>query len=443
MATILLVDDERSIRTTLALLLKEAGHDVFAAAGVEEAKQCVDRESLDVALLDILLPDGNGLDVASYLRDRQPGVRSILITAEPTFTSASLAIRLRIFDYLVKPIEPHHLLDVVGSAAEAKAQEREYALLLRERERFGEDMEQRVKERTAELSQTTADLHALAARLLVIREEERKALARELHDEFGQNLTALQIDLEWLTGHLRVDQPIDVAQLRERLAPMTSLAERLTTMTQNVCAALRPGMLDDLGLSAAIEWQAEDWQHRTGVTCTVALPDDDIVLSPDLALGLFRICQESLTNVARHAQATRVHITLQVSGGQVHLDVQDNGRGFVPESFSGSRALGLLNMRERSAGLGGSVVFLSEPGKGTTVRVRMPVSGGRGQEAGGMTDSFGIADKGNRLTRTATRTDYEKRSTNRPPLSSPLSFTEMANGAGVAKYPITVDRARE
>ena len=372
MATVLIVDDERSIRTTLGLFLEEAGHEVFSAAGVEEANQCMDRQPLDVALLDILLPNGSGLDVASRLRDRQPGVRSILITAEPTFASASLAIRLRIFDYLVKPIERQQLLDVVGRAAEAKAREREYSVLLRERERFGEEMERRVKDRTAELIQSAADLHALAARLQTIREEERKALARELHDEFGQNLTALQIDLEWLASHLRAAQPIDAAPLRNRIAVMAPLAKRLTEMTQTVCAALRPSMLDDLGLPAAIEWQAEDCQDRTGLTCTVAVPDDAIVLDPGLALALFRIFQESLTNVARHAQATRVNVALHVAAGEVHLEVRDNGRGFAPESFPVSRALGLLSMRERSVGFGGSVVILSEPGKGTTVRVRMP-----------------------------------------------------------------------
>ncbi|MBT7066015.1 MAG: response regulator [Verrucomicrobia bacterium] len=372
MATVLLVDDEKSIRTTLKMFLQDAGHTVCEAASVQEANAWADRCPLDVALLDILLPNGTGLDVASTMRDRQPAARVILITGEPSFASASLAIRLHIFDYLVKPVGKQQVLDIVGCAATAKAQEEDYALLLVERERFGEEMERQVKVRTAELSQSTADLHALAARLQLVREEERTALARELHDEFGQNLTALQFDVNWIDRQLQAAKPIDVAALQNRVSAMGPLAKRLTEMTQNVCASLRPGMLDDLGLAAAIEWQAEECQKRTGLTCTVALPDDDIVIVPDLALALFRIFQESLTNVVRHAQATRVEIKLHVDAGELHLEVRDDGRGFAPQLVKGSRALGFLSMRERSAGFGGSVVILSEPGKGTTVRVRMP-----------------------------------------------------------------------
>jgi len=358
------------------MFLKDAGHDVLEAADAEEAKRYADRQPLDVALLDILLGSDNGLNVARYIRDRQPDVRCILITAEPNFATASQAIRLRIFDYLVKPIGRQEVLEAVGRAAAARARDRDYVVLLQEHERYKEDLERQVKARTAELSQSAADLHALAARLQVVREEERTSLARELHDEFGQNLTALQFDLNWLDRHLQAVPLVDVAELRNRIAAMVPLAERLTEMTQAVCASLRPGMLDDLGLPAAIEWQAEDCQRRTGLKCTVSLPEHDIVLDPGLALALFRIFQESLTNVVRHARATQVEVRLQIIEGTLSLEVQDNGRGFAPESFSGSQALGLLSMRERSAGFGGSVVILSEPGKGTTVRVRMPFAEG-------------------------------------------------------------------
>lgn len=377
MATVLLVDDEKSVRTTLRAFLEEAGHEVFDAAGVEEANAWVDRRPLDVALLDILLPHGSGLDVARHIRDRQPAVRSVLMTAEPNFESASQAIRLRIFDYLVKPIDRRQILDIVGRAASDVAQEREYALLLGEKKRFGEDMERRVTERTAELSKSTADLHALAARLQSIREEERKALARELHDEFGQNLTALQIDVEWLAQRLRTADPDDVAQVQIRLGAMSPLAQRLTEMTQTVCASLRPGMLDDLGLAAAIEWQAAEFEKRTGLTCVVLLPADDAALPPDQALALFRIAQEALTNVARHARATRVEVKLHFCNGDVHLTVQDNGKGFVPESLSVTHALGLLSMRERAMGFRGSVNIVSGVGKGTTLLARMPRNGER------------------------------------------------------------------
>jgi signal transduction histidine kinase len=372
MATVLLVDDEKSLRATLASFLEDAGHVVFAAADAEEARGWVDRQPLDVALLDILLGASSGLDVARYIRERQPDVRSILITADPNFDSASQAIRLRIFDYLVRPFSRRDVLDVVAEAAAAKRRETEYAALLGEHERYQENLERDVKVRTAELNQTAAELHALAGHLQVVREEERALLARELHDEFGQNLTALQIDLGWLDRHTQPGQAIDAPRLHDRIVAMVPLTERLTEMTQTVCAALRPGILDDLGLIAAIEWQVEECGKRTGLICTVLLPADDIDLGRDRALALFRIVQEALTNVVRHAQATRVEVTLRLDGGTLALEIRDNGRGFIPESRSGAKALGMLNMRERAAGFQGTVAISSAPGQGTSVLVRMP-----------------------------------------------------------------------
>ena len=212
-ATVLLVDDEEIIRTTVGVFLRESGYETIEAADAEEAKKWVDQRSLDVAIVDINLESSTGLEVARHIRERQPDVRTILITGLPTFGSANEAISLRIFDYLVKPIGRHQLLAAVGNAAAAVARQKKYALLLQEQERSLEEMERRVRTRTAELQQTTVELHALAARLQVVREEERKALARELHDVFGQNLTALQIDLSWMDRHLRTDQPLSLIHI--------------------------------------------------------------------------------------------------------------------------------------------------------------------------------------------------------------------------------------
>jgi signal transduction histidine kinase len=374
MASVLIVDDEHSIRTTLVAFLNAAGHHAEAAASAEEARALLDAHPTDVVLLDVLLGMSNGLDVARYIRDRQPTVRTILMTGEPNFASACQSIRLRVFDYLVKPVSRQDVLSVVGHAAAAKARDDEYALLLRERERSQEELENRVMLRTAELNESTANLHALAARLQVVREEERAALARELHDEFGQNLTALQIDLDWIDRHLRAYHPSVSIGVLDRIATMSPLVERLTVLTQTVCSSLRPGLLDDLGLLAAIEWQAEDYEKRTGLRCVVSLPPQDPAMRGDQALALFRIFQEGLTNVVRHAQATHAEIRLNVADGDVELAVQDNGRGFAPELIPTSQALGLLSMRERAAGFNGSVSILSAPGGGTTVRVRMPIA---------------------------------------------------------------------
>jgi signal transduction histidine kinase len=371
MSTVMIVDDEKSIRVSLGLFLKNAGYAVIEAADAKDANQWAATHPLDIALIDVRLGKDYGIDVARHLRERQPDVKTILMTGEPNFASASDAIRLRIFDYLVKPIEKKQLLEVVGQAAAVRARENEYAALLRERERTQEYLERQVHLRTAELNQSTANLRALATHMQVVREEERTALARELHDEFGQNLTAIQIDLDWLDRHLRTVHPPDIALLQDKIAGMTPLTEHLTELTQSVCASLRPAMLDDLGLLAAIEWQVEDCQQRTGLTGSLSLPTDDLVLDPGRALALFRILQEALTNVVRHAQATRVEVSLHLADHSLLLDVQDNGRGFAPESFPTSKSLGLLSMRERAGAFGGTVNVLSEPGLGTTVQVRM------------------------------------------------------------------------
>ena len=373
MAIVLLADDEKDVRATLAKILIHAGHEVLEASNVAEAKRCADQHPLDVALIDIMMGNENGLDVAHYLRDCQPDVRTILITGAPNFASAREAISLRIFDYLLKPIERQGLLTSVGKAAAAKASEEEYALMLRERERFHDDLERRVRVRTAELHQAAVNLQALTNRLQDVREEERKALARELHDEFGQKLTALQIDMDWLARQTHADQPGVMAAMREKIAGMLPLVAQLTEMTQAICAALRPGMLDDLGLLAAIDWQVDECAKRTGLTFSSSLPDVDVVLDRNVALALFRIFQESLTNTVRHAKATHVEFRVRVADNELEMEIKDNGRGFTPESVPTTKALGLLSMRERASGFQGTVNVLSILGKGTTVQVRMPL----------------------------------------------------------------------
>jgi PAS domain S-box-containing protein len=222
------------------------------------------------------------------------------------------------------------------------------------------------------LRQSTADLHALAARLQAVREEERVTLSRELHDSLGQHLTSLQIDLMWADQHLQSVKPPNLVVLGDRIVAMVPLVERLTEQTQTLCAALRPSVLYDLGLVAAIEWQVEETAKRTGLICAMALPEADLELENDVALALFRIVQEALTNVVRHAQATHVEVRLHSADSALELEIQDNGSGFAPQSISGSKALGLLGMRERAGVFGGTVEFLNVPGKGAAVRVSVP-----------------------------------------------------------------------
>ena len=223
-----------------------------------------------------------------------------------------------------------------------------------------EDITER-KRAEEDLRSSHEQFRALAARIEHVREEERAALARELHDELGQGLTALQIDLAWLDGHLRTAGLADLPMLRDKIAAMVPRAERLIETTQAISSTMRPGVLDDLGLVAAIEWLAADFEKRTGLACMATLPATDIALDLGLAVVLFRIVQEALTNVIRHAKATRVEIRLRATEGELTMEVEDNGRGIVPQQIADPRSLGLFSMRERAAALGGTVDFGAKP----------------------------------------------------------------------------------
>ena len=231
------------------------------------------------------------------------------------------------------------------------------------------------KEMESALRQTTADLHALSVRLQAVREEERATIARELHDSLGQHLTGLQIGLMWADRQFQAGKPSEFSAIHDQIVSMVPIVERLTEQTQTICTTLRSSVLDDLGLAAAIEWQVADTAKRSGLKFSLALPgDQEIELDADLALGLFRILQEALTNVLRHARATQIDVGLSAVDGAVELVIADNGRGFTPGTRVGTKALGLLGMRERASGFGGTVEFLSEPNKGCIVRVRVPAS---------------------------------------------------------------------
>jgi PAS domain S-box-containing protein len=219
-----------------------------------------------------------------------------------------------------------------------------------------------------ELQRSFAQLRALAARLQSVREEERTRVAREIHDELGQALTAIKIDLAFLRREL----PADQRQPLDRIQSLSKLADETIQSMRRISTELRPGILDDLGLVAAVEWAAKEFQARTGTKCRVSLPDADIAIDPERATALFRIFQETLTNVARHANATEVDVRLAKNNGDFSLEVRDNGEGIGEKQLSAGGSLGILGMRERALVFGGEVSIRGAPGEGTTVKVRIP-----------------------------------------------------------------------
>jgi PAS domain S-box-containing protein len=211
-------------------------------------------------------------------------------------------------------------------------------------------------------------LRALAARLEEVREQDRKVMAREIHDELGQALTALRMDLAWL--HSRLDSGTN--PLAEKARVMERLVDQTIDKVRHLASRLRPAVLDDLGLVPALEWEAGELVRRTGIQCELDLPSGHIQLDDRLATTVFRILQEALTNVARHAAATKVRIHLRCNPGEVALEVRDNGRGITDQEIAGRGSLGLLGMRERALACEGEFGIRALPAGGTAVTICIP-----------------------------------------------------------------------
>ena len=213
-------------------------------------------------------------------------------------------------------------------------------------------------------------LRQLSTHLEAVREEERTSLARDIHDELGQVLTALKIDLAWLSKKLLADQE----PLLEKTRSMSKLVDMTIQKVKGISTGLRPGLLDDFGLAAAIEWQAGEFQKLTGTRIEISPKPEDIALNRDRSTTLFRVFQELLTNVARHADATKVKVSLTEEDDKIVLRVTDNGKGISKEQISNPRAFGLLGIRERVRFWQGDFKIGGTPGKGTKTVVSIPLA---------------------------------------------------------------------
>jgi PAS domain S-box-containing protein len=227
-----------------------------------------------------------------------------------------------------------------------------------------------------QLQATSEQLRALSARLQSAREEEGRRIAREIHDELGSMLTGLKWDLEEI-GRTISNQinPLEVSALSEKLNASIKLTDIALDTLRRIASELRPSVLDDLGLTAAIEWQAQQFQTRTGIFCNCDCSEYDLELNEEQATAVFRIFQEALTNILRHAQATRVEIKISKENSQLTLSVSDNGKGIKVEEILGTESLGLLGMRERAHLVGGHIEVKGREGNGTVVVVRVPLFG--------------------------------------------------------------------
>ena len=224
------------------------------------------------------------------------------------------------------------------------------------------------KQAEIELSRSQEQLRELSSHIHDVREQERLAIAREVHDNLGSTLTAIKLDVAWLGGRLAAAQP----ELASKVKNIESLVDKCAAAATNISRTLRPSVLDEFGIVAAIEMEADEFQQRTGIVCTLEHNEEGAAPAPDIAIALFRIFQESLNNITKHARASKVTVDVINRPECINLVVSDNGCGCTEADRRKPHSFGLRGIQERIAHFGGEVRIVSAPGRGTTVAVCVP-----------------------------------------------------------------------
>lgn len=220
-----------------------------------------------------------------------------------------------------------------------------------------------------ELEKSRDQLRGLSIHLQSVREEERSYLAREIHDELGQSLTALKMDLYWIDKRL----PKNSDDIMHKTKSMISLLDSTIQTIKKICSDLRPGLLDDLGLKAAIEWYTEEFISHTGILCKLNIGFDELVIDQDLEISIFRIFQETLTNIARHSQANRIVADFYLEGNILFMKIEDNGIGISEELVNDPKSLGLVGLKERVYPWNGELIIQGQLNQGTIVSAKIPL----------------------------------------------------------------------
>jgi signal transduction histidine kinase len=362
-ASVLIVDDDAASLTAMRELLRSLGARLVTARSGEEALCKVLEEDFAAILMDVHMPGIDGFTTAKLIRERRRSSYTpiIFLTAAAPEDLATMfrGYQAGAVDYIVKPVIPEVLRSKLSVFIGLHDMNRILNAELGERSLT----EQRLRA-------SEENLRALAVHLQSVREEERTHIARDIHDELGQALTGLKLDLNGLCREIGTE---DEEALKERARVLSANIDRLIQSVRRIASGLRPEVLDEIGLSAAIEWQAREFQRRTGIRCRVTIGDGFSDPDQERSTALFRIFQELLTNVARHANATRVNVSLS-DEPQLGLSVEDNGRGIRDDESRSARSLGFLGMKERVQPFGGSIEVKGVEGKGTKVSVAIPLS---------------------------------------------------------------------
>ena len=302
----------------------------------------------DAIISDFNLPGFSGLEVLEALKARQITVPFILVSGEIGEDTAVAAMRNGASDYLLKN-NLNRLAPALLHAIDAA-----------ENERARQAADQ-------ELVKSKQRLHELAGHLQTSVELERAAIAREIHDDVGGSLTAIKFDLAWIDRHAQ--EP----EVRQRVAAALETVNAAIDASQRIMHNLRPAILEQ-GLVAALQWMTARFERRTGIEAAQRLGDERLALPPGVPLVAYRTAQEALTNVSKHALATRVDVELSLDSGVLTLEIRDNGRGMGPNDLAKERSFGIRGLHERAATVGGWVDLASPPGGGTSLILTVPLA---------------------------------------------------------------------
>lgn len=412
MIKILAIDDNRDNLVSLSatLSLSMPGVTMITATNGQDGLKLAEQEQPDVILLDIVMPGMDGYQVCRKLKeiDSLNHIPIIMLTAARIDAESKIkALNLGADAFLAKPIEELELMAQIRAMLRIKKSE---DILRNEKDYLDEVIKERTKNLELEiikrsetennlrsslseienskraslnlmedlqleitekdvaqkgLEKSKLQLRELNIHAQNIREKERTDISREIHDVIGQALTALKFDLSWIQKHAKISNE----KVLSKIVEMNKLIDETTSSVQRISTELRPGILDDLGLTYALEWQCSEFERRSEIKCRLKLSPKDISINEKISVGLFRIVQESLTNVARHAKATKVKVVLLKGKNRVELKIIDNGIGINEENTKDPKSLGLLGITERAFSINADVSFLGKKDIGTEVKV--------------------------------------------------------------------------
>ncbi len=353
---LLIVDDTEENLLLLEFVVKSINVNLIKASNGAEALEKTQEIELALAIIDVRMPVMDGFELARKLNELRPEAKVPIIFLTANYDrDATEGYESGAVDYIYKPLHREILISKISVFLDLFNQKQS---IVRNTELL--------KESSEELKKSLEQLHSLAKYTEKAREYERKSIARELHDDLGQALTAVKIDL----GIIK--RSVSEENLLIKIDKLSALVGDTIKSVQRLTSQLRPEIIDDLGLEAAIEWYTKEFGTRNNIDVLLDI-DSGISVSPDDSITLFRIMQESLTNIARHSGASQVKISLFSSENLINFTISDNGIGIPDLKLSSKKSFGLIGMRERAITLGGTFRIFNESGKGTVVSLIFPI----------------------------------------------------------------------